>query len=167
MPRKGAFEYLRGERGIRTPGPVTVNGFQDRRIRPLCHLSAAKIHSNFEPSKSFQEKLCCFCCMFTETLIHTGFSHSGLADYYRKKCPKKIKYHLYNRKQKIRYDFFLKTPRSLKATQTGEDVTRTLSLVVLITSENAMILQAPIDVACPTFFHAPSTIASTSSASIR
>ena len=34
-----------GERGIRTPGPVTVNGFQDRRIRPLCHLSAAKIQS--------------------------------------------------------------------------------------------------------------------------
>ena len=33
-----------GERGIRTPGPVTVNGFQDRRIRPLCHLSSAKIH---------------------------------------------------------------------------------------------------------------------------
>ncbi len=32
-----------GERGIRTPGPVTVNGFQDRRIRPLCHLSAAKV----------------------------------------------------------------------------------------------------------------------------
>ena len=28
-----------GERGIRTPGPITVNGFQDRRIRPLCHLS--------------------------------------------------------------------------------------------------------------------------------
>ncbi|MEC4054373.1 hypothetical protein VSP10_16485, partial [Myroides odoratimimus] len=23
----------------RTPGPVTVNGFQDRRIRPLCHFS--------------------------------------------------------------------------------------------------------------------------------
>jgi hypothetical protein len=32
-----------GERGIRTPGPVTVNGFQDRRIRPLCHLSGAKV----------------------------------------------------------------------------------------------------------------------------
>ena len=30
---------LSGERGIRTPGPVTVNGFQDRRNRPLCHLS--------------------------------------------------------------------------------------------------------------------------------
>ncbi len=28
-----------GERGIRTPGPLTVNGFQDRRVRPLCHLS--------------------------------------------------------------------------------------------------------------------------------
>jgi hypothetical protein len=38
-----AFQFIRGERGIRTPGPVTVNGFQDRRIRPLCHLSAAKI----------------------------------------------------------------------------------------------------------------------------
>ena len=34
---------LCGERGIRTPGPLTVNGFQDRRNRPLCHLSAAKI----------------------------------------------------------------------------------------------------------------------------
>jgi DNA-binding transcriptional ArsR family regulator len=28
-----------GETGIRTPGPLTVNGFQDRRIKPLCHLS--------------------------------------------------------------------------------------------------------------------------------
>ncbi len=28
-----------GERGIRTPGSVTFNGFQDRRNRPLCHLS--------------------------------------------------------------------------------------------------------------------------------
>ncbi len=33
-----------GERGIRTPGPSQVNGFQDRRNRPLCHLSGAKIH---------------------------------------------------------------------------------------------------------------------------
>ncbi len=31
------------ERGIRTPGPVTVNGFQDRRIRPLCHLSLINV----------------------------------------------------------------------------------------------------------------------------
>ncbi|GAA4909943.1 hypothetical protein GCM10023313_11330 [Mucilaginibacter defluvii] len=33
---------LSGERGIRTPGPLTVNGFQDRRNRPLCHLSGGK-----------------------------------------------------------------------------------------------------------------------------
>ena len=32
-----------GERGIRTPEPVTVNGFQDRRVQPLCHLSGVKI----------------------------------------------------------------------------------------------------------------------------
>ena len=32
------FDYC-GERGIRTPGPVTVNSFQDYRNRPLCHLS--------------------------------------------------------------------------------------------------------------------------------
>ena len=34
---------FRGERGIRTPGTLLYNGFQDRRIRPLCHFSAAKI----------------------------------------------------------------------------------------------------------------------------
>src|SRR5512145_2039820 len=28
--------------GIRTPGPLRVNGFQDRRIRPLCHPSAPR-----------------------------------------------------------------------------------------------------------------------------
>ena len=28
-----------GEGGIRTPGPLQVNGFQDRRDRPLRHLS--------------------------------------------------------------------------------------------------------------------------------
>ena len=32
-----------GEKGIRTPGGFHLNGFQDRRIRPLCHLSGAKI----------------------------------------------------------------------------------------------------------------------------
>ena len=41
------FNIFGGERGIRTPGPVTVNGFQDRRIRPLCHLSAANVVQNF------------------------------------------------------------------------------------------------------------------------
>ena len=33
------FIVFCGERGIRTPGPVKINGFQDRRIRPLCQLS--------------------------------------------------------------------------------------------------------------------------------
>ena len=37
-----------GERGIRTPGTLQFNGFQDRRNRPLCHLSAAKIQSDFD-----------------------------------------------------------------------------------------------------------------------
>jgi hypothetical protein len=32
-----------GERGIRTPGPVTVNSFQDCRIRPLCHFSSMSL----------------------------------------------------------------------------------------------------------------------------
>ncbi len=34
---------LSGERGIRTPGPVTVNSFQDCRNRPLCHFSLKDI----------------------------------------------------------------------------------------------------------------------------
>ena len=33
-------EILNGERGIRTPGALRLNGFQDRRDRPLCHLSS-------------------------------------------------------------------------------------------------------------------------------
>ena len=33
------FQKIRGrERGIRTPGGVTLNGFQDRRFQPLSHL---------------------------------------------------------------------------------------------------------------------------------
>ena len=39
--------HLRGERGIRTPGTLLYNGFQDRRDRPLCHFSAAKIQLFF------------------------------------------------------------------------------------------------------------------------
>jgi hypothetical protein len=37
------FSFFSGERGIRTPGGITHNGFQDRRIRPLCHFSGAKV----------------------------------------------------------------------------------------------------------------------------
>ena len=52
-PKNGAFVYKSvykfckslifkvycGETGIRTPGTSRYNGFQDRRNRPLCHLS--------------------------------------------------------------------------------------------------------------------------------
>lgn len=31
--------------GIRTPGTLRFNGFQDRRIRPLCHSSILQNHS--------------------------------------------------------------------------------------------------------------------------
>ena len=37
----------RGERGIRTPGGLHLNGFQDRRNRPLCHLSVGKSTNYF------------------------------------------------------------------------------------------------------------------------
>ena len=36
------FSIYCGERGIRTPGASQLNGFQDRRNRPLCHLSGHK-----------------------------------------------------------------------------------------------------------------------------
>src|SRR5690606_1117557 len=38
---------LSGERGIRTPGGVTLNGFQDRRIRPLCHFSKRTVTCSY------------------------------------------------------------------------------------------------------------------------
>ena len=37
------FELPGGGRGIRTPGTLRYNGFQDRRIRPLCHSSGREI----------------------------------------------------------------------------------------------------------------------------
>ncbi len=42
-----------GELGIRTPGPVTVNSFQDCRNRPLCQLSAAKVRVQILITKLF------------------------------------------------------------------------------------------------------------------
>ena len=42
MKKTILLQGLGGKRGIRTPGPVKINGFQDRRIRPLCHLSVCK-----------------------------------------------------------------------------------------------------------------------------
>ena len=46
------FETLiSGELGIRTPGGVTLNSFQDCRNRPLCQLSGAKVHFELYPPK--------------------------------------------------------------------------------------------------------------------
>ena len=44
-----------GERGIRTPGPVKVNGFQDRRDRPLRHLSGGKSTTFSAPDNPIQK----------------------------------------------------------------------------------------------------------------
>ena len=42
-----------GELGIRTPGGVTLNGFQDRRNRPLCQLSGAKVRFDVYSKNKF------------------------------------------------------------------------------------------------------------------
>jgi hypothetical protein len=49
----GLFPLFCGELGIRTPGPVTVNSFQDCRIRPLCQLSAANVVYESELYKKY------------------------------------------------------------------------------------------------------------------
>ena len=49
------IKTLRGERGIRTPGPVTVNSFQDCRNRPLCQLSEANILAQINSSKTLMK----------------------------------------------------------------------------------------------------------------
>ena len=51
------LRFFCGKRGIRTPGPVKINGFQDRRIRPLCHLSRRKGTTFFRLCKFFLKKL--------------------------------------------------------------------------------------------------------------
>lgn len=43
---RGFCKTTSGERGIRTPGPVTVNSFQDCRNRPLCQLSSFLMMQN-------------------------------------------------------------------------------------------------------------------------
>ena len=55
-----SFFFFCGERGIRTPGASQLNGFQDRRNRPLCHLSsksAAKVLLFFQIHKFFAKIL--------------------------------------------------------------------------------------------------------------
>ncbi len=43
-PHKAGFSVFGGEKEIRTlEGLLTLAGFQDRCIKPLCHLSVARI----------------------------------------------------------------------------------------------------------------------------
>ena len=51
-----------GEGGIRTPGSSQINGFQDRRNRPLCHLSFRFGIANIG-TISFYPKLFCVKCI--------------------------------------------------------------------------------------------------------
>ena len=67
--KKAAQKLLfSGETGIRTPGTSRYNGFQDRRNRPLCHLSktsfsevlfvksGAKVRRYFKHARVFTKK---------------------------------------------------------------------------------------------------------------
>ncbi len=49
---------FRGEGGIRTPGTSQFNGFQDRRNRPLCHLS--KCGCKYKDFILFSKLFLCF-----------------------------------------------------------------------------------------------------------
>ena len=59
--------FLSGKRGIRTPGTFQYFGFQDRRNRPLCHLSfafgekACKSTAFFSIVQTFAKFFLCFC----------------------------------------------------------------------------------------------------------
>ena len=56
-----------GELGIRTPGPVTVNSFQDCRNRPLCQLSMAKIRFEKTQPKKMRKLIYSTTLSFTTT----------------------------------------------------------------------------------------------------
>ncbi|MFA8449816.1 MAG: hypothetical protein ACEPOW_03895, partial [Bacteroidales bacterium] len=47
--------------GIRTPGGSHLNGFQDRRIRPLCHFSVGKDTKKVFRANFFIKKMIFFC----------------------------------------------------------------------------------------------------------
>ncbi|HTN18755.1 MAG TPA: hypothetical protein VL092_13780, partial [Chitinophagaceae bacterium] len=57
----------------RTPGPVTVSGFQDRRNRPLCHLSAAKVIIGNDLQNLFPDLRTYFSVLCFLTLAYTVF----------------------------------------------------------------------------------------------
>ena len=50
---KDHFCGFGGETGIRTLGRLPFNGFQDRRIRPLCHLSVTNFITTAQPLQQY------------------------------------------------------------------------------------------------------------------
>ena len=55
LSTSSCFVWSCGEGGIRTPGASQLNGFQDRRNRPLCHLSKGqKYGKDFKPPNKFR-----------------------------------------------------------------------------------------------------------------
>ena len=81
------FILFCGERGIRTPGASQLNGFQDRRNRPLCHLSnalktrvfsksAAKVQQILDIRKFFCKKMV-ECLQFSVLLVLFGHLFDG------------------------------------------------------------------------------------------
>ena len=50
-----------GEGGIRTPGSSQINGFQDRRNRPLCHLSFRFVTANIGTIFIYPKLFCIKC----------------------------------------------------------------------------------------------------------
>ena len=71
-PQTGAFLFG-GERGIRTPGRFPVNGFQDRRFRPLSQLS----------------RICVF--LMSVFVYFSRFSSGGSTALFRASCPPPIR----------------------------------------------------------------------------
>ena len=66
-PRKHRLQgVFCGEGGIRTPGTSRYNGFQDRRNRPLCHLSSAMFGFVPDCVAKVMQKLKCATTMITK-----------------------------------------------------------------------------------------------------
>jgi GWxTD domain-containing protein len=53
--KRDLVSFVCGERGIRTPGGITHNSFQDCRIRPLCHFSGGKSTIFLFPQVNFKK----------------------------------------------------------------------------------------------------------------
>jgi hypothetical protein len=58
---------------------VTVNGFQDRRIRPLCHLSGAKVRVQILVTKNYLKRRI---IIFNEVNIEKMFGFYFMAGEY-------------------------------------------------------------------------------------